>query len=415
MNFNLLIARRYFFSRKQKTVINIISWISLIGIAVSTTALIVVLSVYNGIGQLTQSLFNSFDPPLLVEPAKGKTFHTNDIPFAQLQQMPGVAAVSCIVEENAWITHRHNQAIVSLRGVDAHYAAITGLDTLMYEGVYGLKAAVDAPLGTPDTLADLSVYFLLFGAEVYYNLGIREASNDPVAVHIPKRGVAMGMTMEQALNTAYAYPGGNFYIQQDIDNRYVVADIGFVRQLMNYAPDECTALAVALTPHANATKLKGEIRQLLGDHLTVKDRFEQQPIYYKIFRSERLGIYLILALIVLISTLNLVASLSLLVLDKKRDIATLRSMGMQRADIRLTFRIEGMMISAVGVVVGLLLGFLICFIQQQFGIVKMGDNFIVSAFPVAMRAIDFLLTFLLVMAISTLSVFLAVRSNTVAR
>ena len=153
----------------------------------------------------------------------------------------------------------------------------------------------------------------------------------------------------------------------------------------------------------------------MGDHLTVKDRFEQQPIYYKIFRSERLGIYLILALIVLISTLNLVASLSLLVLDKKRDIATLRSMGMQRADIRLTFRIEGMMISAVGVVVGLLLGFLICFIQQQFGIVKMGDNFIVSAFPVAMRAIDFLLTFLLVMAISTLSVFLAVRSNTVAR
>lgn len=414
MNLNFLIARRYFFSHKQKTVINIISWISLIGIAVSTTALIVVLSVYNGIGNLTQSLFNSFDPPLLVEPAKGKTFHTTDMEFTQLQQMQGVAEVSCIVEENAWITYHHNQAIVALRGVDGNYSKITGLDTLMYEGVYGLKAtpgALGVDLDTEEELEDASVYFLLFGAEVYYNLGIREASNVPVAVHIPKRGVAMGMTMEQALNTAYAYPGGNFYIQQDIDNRYVVADIGFVRRLMNYAPDECTALAVSLVPDANTKKLKEEVRELLGDQFTVKDRFEQQPIYYKVFRSERLGIYLILALIVLISTLNLVASLSLLVLDKKRDIATLKSMGMQQSDIRKTFRIEGVMISAVGVVAGLLVGFLICFLQQQFGIVKMGDNFIVSAFPVAMRGIDFLLTFLLVMAISTLSVFLAVRGR----
>lgn len=412
MNLNFLIARRYFFSHKQKTVINIISWISLIGIAVSTTALIVVLSVYNGIGNLTQSLFNSFDPPLLVQPAKGKTFHTDDMAFAQLQQVQGVDQVSCMVEENAWITYRHNQAIVSLRGVDENYAKITGLDTLMYEGVYGMKATVDpsyALSSAQEELPEETVYFLLFGAEVYHNLAIREASNVPVAVHIPKRGAEMGMTMEQALNTAYAYPGGNFYIQQDIDNRYVVADIGFVRKLMNYAPDECTALAISLDPKQNANKLKEEIRQLLGDQFTVKDRFEQQPIYYKVFQSERLGIYLILALIVLISTLNLVASLSLLVLDKKRDVATLRSMGMQQADVRKIFRIEGVMIASVGVLVGLLVGFLICFLQQQFGIVKMGDNFIVSAFPVAMRGIDFLITFLLVMAISTLSVFLAVR------
>lgn len=412
MNLNFLIARRYFFSHKQKTVINIISWISLIGIAVSTTALIVVLSVYNGIGNLTQSLFNSFDPPLLVQPAKGKTFHTEDMVFAQLQQVQGVDQVSCMVEENAWITYRHNQAIVSLRGVDENYAKITGLDTLMYEGVYGMKATVDpsyALSGAQEELPEETVYFLLFGAEVYHNLAIREASNVPVAVHIPKRGAEMGMTMEQALNTAYAYPGGNFYIQQDIDNRYVVADIGFVRKLMNYAPDECTALAISFDPKQNANKLKEEIRQLLGDQFTVKDRFEQQPIYYKVFRSERLGIYLILALIVLISTLNLVASLSLLVLDKKRDVATLRSMGMQQTDVRKIFRIEGVMIASVGVLVGLLVGFLICFLQQQFGIVKMGDNFIVSAFPVAMRGIDFLITFLLVMAISTLSVFLAVR------
>lgn len=407
MNLHLLIARRYFFSRKQKTVINIISWISLVGIAVSTTALIVVLSVYNGIGNLTQSLFNSFDPPILVEPAQGKTFHTQDLPISQLAQMEGVAAVSQLVEENAWITYHQNQAIVSLRGVDDVYPQVTGLDTLLYQGAYLLKANQVPMIEDAPSV----VNFVILGAEVYYNLGIREASNVPLAVHIPKRGVAMGMTMDQALNTGYAVPGGSFYIQQDIDNRYVVADVDFVRQLMNYAPDECTALAVALDPKANAKRVKQQVRELLGDQVTVKDRFEQQPIYYKVYRSERLGIYLILALIVLIATLNLVASLSLLVLDKRRDIATLRSLGMRRTDIRKVFRIEGLLISAFGVVVGLVLGFIICFLQQHFGIVKMGDGFVVSAFPVDMHAIDFLLTFLLVSAISSAAVFLSVRKK----
>ena len=205
-------------------------------------------------------------------------------------------------------------------------------------------------------------------------------------------------------------PGGNFYIQQDIDNRYVVADIGFVRQLMNYSDDECTALAVALAPSAKA-KAKERVQTLLGDNYTVKDRFEQQPIYYKVFRSERLGIYLILALIVLISPLNLIASLSLLVMVKKKDISILRSMGMEVSQIRSIFRVEGVMIAALGVVAGLVLGFVICFVQQRFGIIKMGDNFVVSAFPVAMRWIDFLITFVMVIAISSLAVFFAVRKR----
>ena len=411
-SYTFAIARRYFFSRKQRTVINIISWISLIGIAVSTAALIVVLSVYNGIGNLTQTLFNSFDPPLLVQPAQGKTFRTSDIDYPVLCSLDGVAAVSQIAEENAWVTYRHNEAIVLLRGVDDNYPLITGLDTLLYEGEYVLRVK---SVNDTNTLTHSDyhtfAYFLLFGAEVYYNLGIREVSNLPVAVHIPKRGSSLGFTMEEAFNTGYAMPGGNFYIQQDIDNMYVVADISFVRQLMDYSDDECTALAISLQPRAKVNRVKKAVSKLLGEGFTVKDRFEQQPIYYKVFRSERLGIYLILALIVLISTLNLIASLSLLVLDKQRDIAILQSMGMQRDRIRRIFRLEGVMISAMGVVAGLLVGFVICFLQQQFGIVKMGSNFVVSAFPVAMRSVDFLLTFLLVMALSTLAVLFAVRRS----
>ena len=251
------------------------------------------------------------------------------------------------------------------------------------------------------------------GAEVYYNLGVRQMSNVPVAVHIPKRGAGIGLIPQQAFNTGYALPGGNFYIQQDIDNRYVVAHIDFVRSLMGYSPDECTQLCISLTPEANVDHVKTQVRSLLGDNFKVLDRFEQQPIYYKVFRSERLGIYLILALIVLISTLNLVASLSLLMMDKRHDIATLRAMGMEGKAVRRIFRIEGVMISAMGVIAGLVVGFVVCFLQQHFGIVKMGSNFVVSAFPVAMRGIDFLLTTLLVMALSSLAVLFAVRKSKV--
>ncbi|MBR5353104.1 MAG: ABC transporter permease [Bacteroidales bacterium] len=407
-----LIARRYFFSRKQRTVINIISWISLIGIAVSTAALIIVLSVYNGIGQVTQTLFNSFDPELVVQPAQGKTLHLHDIDYDALCRIDGVATVSQIAEENAWMTYRHNEAIVSLRGVDGNYHLITGLDTLLYEGIYRFTDTVAAPDDEGDTMLT-TVHYLLMGAEVYYNLGVRDVSNIPVAIHIPKRGVALGLTMDEAFNTGYALPGGNFYIQQDIDNRYVVTDIDFVRQLMDYADDECTTLAIALQPGARVSKVKTAVAALLGDGYRVLDRFEQQPIYYKVFRSERLGIYLILALIVLISTLNLVASLSLLMMDKRHDIATLRSMGMPARQVRRIFRIEGVLIVAMGVAAGLLLGFVVCFVQQQWGVVKMGSNFVVNAFPVAMRGIDFLLTTAMVMTLSTLAVLFAVRKSKV--
>ena len=407
-----LIARRYFFSRKQRTVINIISWISLIGIAVSTAALIIVLSVYNGIGQVTQTLFNSFDPELVVQPAQGKTLHLHDIDYDALCRTDGVATVSQIAEENAWMTYRHNEAIVSLRGVDGNYHLVTGLDTLLYEGIYRFTDTVAAPDDEGDTMLT-TVHYLLLGAEVYYNLGVRDVSNVPVAIHIPKRGVALGLTMDEAFNTGYALPGGNFYIQQDIDNRYVVTDIDFVRQLMDYADDECTTLAIALQPGARVSKVKTAVAAQLGDGYRVLDRFEQQPIYYKVVRSERLGIYLILALIVLISTLNLVASLSLLMMDKRHDIATLRSMGMPARQVRRIFRIEGVLIAAMGVAAGLLLGFVVCFVQQQWGVVKMGSNFVVSAFPVAMRGIDFLLTTAMVMALSTLAVLFAVRKSKV--
>lgn len=394
------IAVRYLFARRQKSVVNIISWISLTGLLVSTAALIVVLSVYNGIGEITRTLFNTFDPELVIEPAEGKTLHTSEIDYTALLQADGVGQVSQIVTETAWVTYGSNQAIVKLRGVDHNYRAITGLDTMLYDGRYALQLD-----GLPT---------LIVGGEIFYELGMRLLSNTPAAVHIPKRGTtSMGFTMDQAFNIGYAYPVANFFIQQDLDKQYIVTDIDFVRSLMNYTPDECTALAVSLKPGTDVKKVKRQLATMLSNGnkpLTVKDRHDQQPLYFKIFRSERLGIYLILSLIVLISTLSLVASLSLLVIDKRHDIFTLKSMGMTDRQVRRTFMTEGVLICGVAVVAGLILGFAICFLQQHFGIIRMGDgNFIVRAFPVAMRAVDFFNTFLLVMVLSSLAVYLTVR------
>lgn len=404
-NLERLIAVRYLFSRKQRSVVNVISWISLVGLMVSTMALIVVLSVYNGIGDVTKSLFNTFDPELVIEPAEGRTFHTSDIDMGALMRTEGVARVARIVTETAWMTYGQNQAIVKLRGVDTNYAALTGIDTLLALGEYRLTAE-----GTTT---------LVVGGQIFHDLAMRLPSAIPAAVHIPKRGTtSLGLTMDQAFNIGYAYPVGNFFIQQDIDRQYVLTDIAFVQRLMNYAPDECTSLALKLAPGADVEKVKRSLTpaplQKRGESpapaLVVKDRHDQQPLYYKIYRTERLGIYLVLSLIVLISTLSLVASLSLLIINKRDDIFILRSMGMERRTIRRAFLAEGLLICAMAVVLGLVLGFVVCWLQQTFGIIRMGDgNFVVSAFPVSMRAVDFLATFLLVMAISTLSVALTVR------
>ena len=402
-------AMRYLFSRKEKTVINIISWISLVGIAVSTLALVVVMSVYNGIGELTQSLFNVFDPELMVEPVQGKTFHLDSLPGNDADGMAvyrvgeseialpdGVALVSPLVEENAWITLRQAESIVKLRGVDGNYAASCGLDSMIVEGSCCLK--------------DNEVDYLLLGWNIMVRLGVNSMTNTPLAVHIPKRGTsAIGFSMDEAFNNGYAYPSGTFSIQDEIDNLYVVADIDFVRRLMSYAPDEVTALAVTVKNPKQLGKVKKQLRKQLGDSFTVHDRMDQKPLYYKIFRSERFGVFLILSLIVLIATLNLIASLSLLIINKRKDIATLRSMGMERVDIRKVFFTEGILIAAVGVVSGMVLGFVVCLLQQHFGIIKLGTTAVVSAFPVAMRVVDFAATFLVVTLLSSAVVAFTVR------
>lgn len=400
MNLPFLVARRYLFARKRKTIINVISWISLIGIAVGSMALIVVLSVYNGIGELTQSLFNVFDPELMIEAREGKSFSTgNGFPMQQLEQTPGVASVTPIVEENAWVIYKQNEQILMLRGVGKDYLTHSGL-------INNLSERLNYDLGD-----DNGSYGILLGGNLYFALGINYMDqNTPLVVHIPKRKAGIGLTVNDAFNTRYAMVLDFFSVQNDIDSKYAVADIGFVRALLDYAPDEVSFLALGVDSSYSAGKVKQQVQALVGDKYRVKDRFEQQPLYYKIYSTERLGIFLILSIIILIASFNLIASLSLLIIDKSDDNRLMLCLGAEKRTLRRIFFAEGVMISVVGVAIGLAVGFVVCFLQQQFGIVKMGDgNFIVDAFPVAMRFVDFVTVFALVIALSLLSVWFTVR------
>ena len=400
MKLALFIARRYLFSQKRRSVINVISWISLIGIAISSMALIVVLSVYNGIGTLTQSLFNIFDPELKIEATEGKTFHLDDIAYNDIISLPTVSYASPIVEENMWITYKERNKIATVRGVADNYAAMTGIDTMLHLGRFELTNSQ-------------SNQYIVMGLGVYYELGINSYdAHTPVGIHIPKRNAAIGgLSFERAFNSEYALTTGAFNIQDDFDRKYILANIDFVRQLMNYTSDEVSWIAINVLHPDDLSSTKAEIQRLLGKGYTVKDRFDQQPLYYKIFKSERMAIFLVAALIVLISTLNLISSLSLLIIDKRKDINTLKCMGANKRLIRTTFFTEGLLIALVGVLSGMAAGFAVCLLQQEFGIIKMGENFVVSSFPVTMRAVDFVAVFVLVSLLSLVAITYSVFRN----
>lgn len=400
MKLALFIARRYLFSQKRRSVINVISWISLIGIAISSMALIVVLSVYNGIGTLTQSLFNIFDPELKIEATEGKTFHLDDIAYNDIISLPTVSYASPIVEENMWITYKERNKIATVRGVADNYAAMTGIDTMLHLGRFELTNSQ-------------SNQSIVMGLGVYYELGINSYdAHTPVGIHIPKRNAAIGgLSFERAFNSEYALTTGAFNIQDDFDRKYILANIDFVRPLMNYTSDEVSWIAINVLHPDDLSSTKAEIQRLLGKGYTVKDRFDQQPLYYKIFKSERMAIFLVAALIVLISTLNLISSLSLLIIDKRKDINTLKCMGANKHLIRTTFFTEGLLIALVGVLSGMAAGFAVCLLQQEFGIIKMGENFVVSSFPVAMRAVDFVAVFVLVSLLSLVAITYSVFRN----
>jgi len=390
------------FAKKSHNIINVISAISLTGVTVGTMALIIVLSVFNGFESLIVSLFNSFNPDLVITVKKGKTFHYSDFPASEIRQIPGVFVLTEVVEETALLKYRDKQYIATIKGVSHEFEEMTGLDTMLIDGEFNLMDR-----GKPQ---------MIMGAGVSYYLGA--SLNDklnPILVYVPKREGRIGIRAEQAFNTERIFPSAVFSIQQDFDTKYAVVPISFARSLLNYN-DEVTAVELGVAQGYDAESIKPQVQEILGENFRVKNRFEQQELLYKVMQSEKWAIFLILTFILIIATFNVISSLTMLILDKKKDIAVLHSMGAGNRLIKRIFLFEGIMISIGGALLGLLLGGLISLLQQEFGLISLGGGtgtFVIDAYPVKTEIIDFAMVFITVIVLGLLAAWYPVRQISV--
>ena len=400
MNLPLHIAWRYLFARKKHNAINIISGISVCGVALATMALVCTLSVFNGFQDMVASFFTAFDPELEVTARRGKVFDPSDGPLAEVRALPEVAVWTETLEENAMIRYKDRQVMAVVKGVDDNFQQLTAIDSLLY----GVGSFV---------LHDADVDYGVLGIELASELGTGVQFVDPLKVYAPKRGVRVNVANPSAsFNSGYLFsPGALFVVnQQKYDARYVLTSIDFARRLFGYG-SEVSAIGLKLAPGTDVGEAKRRIAGMLGEGYRVRDRYEQQADVFRIMEIEKLISYLFLTFIVAVACFNVIGSLSMLILDKRDDVATLRNLG---ADNRLVARIflaEGRLISVFGAVGGIVLGLLLCFAQQQFGLVSLGSggSFVVDAYPVSVHVWDVVLVLGTVVAVGFLAVWYPVH------
>jgi lipoprotein-releasing system permease protein len=361
-------------------------------------ALIVVLSVFNGFETLILSLVNSFNPDLKVSVKEGKVFHMDELPVDEIENIPGIVHYSKVVEDNALFRYENQQHVGIIKGVDSAFQEMTPLDTMLMEGNFVLEK------GRRD--------YAILGQGVAYYLGINLTDPaTPVSVYTPRRDAKPGgINPMSAFIRTNVYPSGVFGIQAEIDENYMIVPLEVARKLYQYS-DEVSALEIDLSQGANPKEVAGQLKTVLGDNFQVKTRLQQQATLYKILGSEKWVTFLILSFILVIATFNVIGSLSLIILDKKKDIAILYSMGATGKFIKRIFLYEGMLVTFIGAASGLLLGGLIIFLQEQFGLVGFGssNSFIISAYPVDAQLPDFLIVFGVVMLIGWLTSLFPVR------
>ncbi len=394
MNLSFFIARRYFASKKSTNFINIISGISVIGVAVGTAALIIVLSVFNGFEGLVVSLYNSFDPNIKITAQQGKTFLPEQLPKSRILHIPGVRFYSETLEDNALLKYRDKQYIATIKGVDSVFTVMKPLQDQITDGEMLLQK------GDTD--------FAVIGQGVRYFLSVNlDDAFSSLSVFVPKRGRQMELNPEDAFIRKSIVPAGVFSIQQDFDSKYVLVPIRFARALYQYEK-EVSAIEIGLSQDADMEVVQKEVEKLVGPGFVVQNRFQQHELLYKIMKSEKWAVFLILSFILLIATFNIVGSLTMLIIEKKKDIAILHALGADVPLVRRIFLLEGSLISLIGALAGLLAGFLICLLQQRFGIIKLqgSGSFVIDAYPVHMQGLDFVYVLVTVLFIGLLAAWL---------
>lgn len=396
MNFSAFVARRYLFSKKSHNVVNIISLISLFGVATGAMALLIVLSVYNGFDGLIKSVFNTFDPDLKITINEGKVFDPLNANIDSVKALNYVDIVCPTLEELALLEYEDKMHAAVIKGVPDIFQEMTGVDTMIIEGEYKLK--------------DGNRNYAVVGVGVSYFLSVGLNFVSHIRVFVPKRSGYISMNPKRAFNEKYIMPAGKFSIQQEIDTKYVLVPIEFARSLLAY-PVEVSALEIRLSENADFDKAQEEIQALVGNKFVVKNKFQQHEVLYRVMKSEKWAIYMILTFILIIASFNIIGSLSMLIIDKKNDISTLNSLGLDKEGVRKIFLFEGWMISLAGAVIGIILGAIVCWAQQQFGLLKLSSmgTFLVENYPVELKLFDVIGIFITVAVIGFVASWYPVR------
>ena len=401
MNFPFYIARRYLFSKKSTHAINVISGISVVGVAVASMALVVTLSVFNGFHDMVASLFTQMDPQLKITPVKGKTAPADDPVLTRIRRLPQVEVATECLEDQALAVYLDRQLMVKVKGVQDNFDSLTHIrEILEGDGQYELHAA-DMHYGIP-------------GLGVAYLLGMGYNYQQPLKIYAPKREGQLDMSnpTEGFVEDELFSPGVVFFLKQGkYDKNYILTSLDFTRRL--FAQDGMlSSLEIRLKPGSDFDAVKAEMQQIAGDRFLVRDRYEQQDDTFRIMKIEKLIAYIFLTFILMIACFNIIGSLSMLIIDKKADVVTLRNLGASDRQITRIFLFEGRMISVIGAVIGIAFGLLLCWIQQQYGLVRLGStegSFIVDAYPVSVHPWDVVLIFITVLLIGFLAVWYPVR------
>ena len=403
MNFPFYIAKRYLFSKKSHNAINVISGVSVCGIALATLALVCTLSVFNGFQDLVTTMFTAFDPELKIVAVNGKVFDSQDSRILSVRQLPEVEVCSESLEDNAMVQYKDRQAMVVIKGVEDHFHQVTAIDSILY--------------GRGDRLLhDEVADYAIPGIELVSMLGTGIRFLDPLTVYVPKRGSKINVANPaSSFNSDYLYSSGLVFAvnQQKYDASYILTSLSFARNLFQY-DTEVSSIELKVKEGGNIYKVQEKVSQILGDDYLVLNRYEQQADTYRIMEVEKLISYLFLTFILLIACFNVIGSLSMLIIDKRADVVTLRNLGANDETITHIFLFEGCLISFFGAIVGVVLGVALCLVQQEFGLISLGTGdsagaFVVDAYPVSVHLSDVLLVLGTVLFISFLAVQYPVR------
>ena len=400
MRLPLFIANRYLLAKKRHNLINIITWISILGISVGSFALIVVLSAFNGLEKVISSMNNRLTPDLQISTVKGKTIDLTAFPLGQLKDIQGIEYVVPTITEDALFRANDKQHIGQVKGVGLEYQKIDRLNEVVFGGG-------DLVLSDED-----EHYFAIPGAGVAWYLGIN--AYNPYAmvrIYVPKRGNASQMSLENSFNSDVVTVRSVFSTEQELDEKLVLVPFDMLSELLEYE-DKATNVEVFTTQNAEINKVKKSVSAIIGANYSVKNQQEQQETLYKIMRSEKWAVYVILTFILILATFNVVGSLSMLMIDKRKDTEILKAMGADNSLIQRIFLNEGLLISVAGGIIGLLLGIVLVLLQQQFGFIKFGTgggNYVVDAYPVLLKLKDVLLIFATILVVGCTSALLTVR------